>query len=179
MPTEPTTLLDSVVDHLDRHEVRLALIGAAALAIHGISRATLDIDLLVTDPWVLDGTFWNALPSSITRDIRRGDSTDPLTGVVRLRSTGQRDIDVVIGRHAWQGQVLTRAEPTRHGGRELPVASPADLILLKLYAGGSQDRWDIEQLLAGPDRGGLIEAVERSLPQLPTDAQELWLALRS
>ena len=121
-----------------------------ALAIHGISRSTLDLDLLVTDQRVLDRTFWNALPSSIARDIRRGDSTDPLAGVIRLSTTGQRDIDVVIGRGAWQRQALARVEPTRHKGRELPVASPADLILLKLYAGGSQDRWDIESYSQDP-----------------------------
>ena len=41
----------------------------------------------------------------------------------------------------------------------LPIVTPADLILLKLYAGGSQDHWDIEQLLARDDRDVLVETV--------------------
>jgi hypothetical protein len=50
-------------------------------------------------------------------------------------------------------------------------------IRVQLYAGGSQDRWDIEQLLARPDRAVIINAVERSLSQLPANAQRLWRAL--
>ena len=178
MATEPVTLLDIVADHLENRGVPFALIGAAALAIHGISRSTLDIDLLVTDRSVLEAAFWGTLPPTVARAIRPGDSTDPLAGVIRFRAIGERDVDIVIGRSAWQTQILARAEPTQRGGREIPTARADDLILLKLYAGGSQDRWDIEQLLAGPDRPVLIEAVERLLTQLPMDAQQLWRTLR-
>jgi hypothetical protein len=56
----------------------------------------------------------------------------------------------------------------------LPVISPADLILLKLYAGGSQDGWDIEQLLAGDSRLALVEEVEARLDRLPAECRRLW-----
>jgi len=52
MATERQSLLNLVVDVLDSRRVPCALIGAAALAVHGISRATFDIDLLVTDAFV-------------------------------------------------------------------------------------------------------------------------------
>lgn len=178
MAGEHETLLGMVAEHLERRGVPFALIGAAALAIHGISRSTLDLDLLVTDRRVLAATFWDALPQTVSRDIRPGDRTDPLAGVVRFSAVGERDVDIVIGRGGWQTEVLERAEPTRRGERDLPTARAADLILLKLYAGGSQDRWDIEQLLAGTERPALVEAVERSLMQLPTDAQQLWWTLQ-
>ncbi len=83
----------------------------------------------------------------------------------------------MIGRGAWDTGVLERADRTRYHGRELPAARIDDLILLKLYAGGSQDRWDIEQLLARPDRTAIIDAVEQALSQLPADAQRLWRTL--
>lgn len=178
MATDHETLLDVVAEHLQTRGVSFALIGAAALAVHGISRSTLDVDLLVTDQRVLDATFWDALPHAVSRDIRPGDHTDPLAGVVRLGSAGERDVDIVIGRGGWQTQVLARAEPTRRSGRDLPTARADDLILLKLFAGGSQDRWDIEQLLAGPDGPALVEAVGRSVTRLPADAQQLWRTLR-
>jgi len=50
--------------------VPCALIGAAALAVHGISRSTFDIDLLVTDRGVLDDSLWISLPASVVREIR-------------------------------------------------------------------------------------------------------------
>ena len=171
-------LLDVVLDELERCGVPFALIGAAALAIHGISRSTLDIDLLVTDRRVLDAAFWAALDSDIERDIRPGDGTDPLAGVLRFRATGERDIDIVVGRGQWIADVVAQAQIARHHERDLPAARVEDLILLKLYAGGSQDRWDIEQLLAGSDQATLVEAIERDLTRLPPHAQRLWKVLR-
>ena len=50
----------------------------------------------------------------------------------------------------------------------------ANLILLKLYAGGPQDAWDIEQLLASGDRDGLVVAVSAALPALPEEARRQW-----
>lgn len=54
------------------------------------------------------------------------------------------------------------------------VARAADLILLKLFAGGPQDAWDVTQLLAVPDRSALVAEVEAALPALPEDARQLW-----
>ena len=88
-------LLDTITDELDRTRVPFALIGAAALAIHGVSRSTLDIDLLVTDRRVLDPSHWTALPDRIGCDVRPGDSADPLAGVIRFRAPGERDVDIL------------------------------------------------------------------------------------
>jgi len=177
MATEPSPLITRVVDVLDRSRVPYALIGAAALAIHGVSRSTVDLDLLVTDRRVLDPTLWNALSDDVVRDVRVGDAADPLAGVIRFSADGQRDVDIVIGRGAWDADIVARAEAAPHHGRHMPTARVEDLILLKLYAGGNQDRWDIEQLLARPDRVAVVEAVERSLPRLPPEAHRLWRTL--
>lgn len=50
------TLLAYVTNQLRREQIEFALIGAAALAAHGVSRSTVDIDLLVVDPRVLSLT---------------------------------------------------------------------------------------------------------------------------
>jgi hypothetical protein len=47
-------------------------------------------------------------------------------------------------------------------------------VLLTLYAGGPQDAWDVEQLLAAADRPAITGAVEAQLPRLPADAAVLW-----
>lgn len=44
------SLLETVVEALQANRIRFALIGAAAMAIHGVSRSTFDVDLLATDP---------------------------------------------------------------------------------------------------------------------------------
>lgn len=49
-----------------------------------------------------------------------------------------------------------------------------DLVLLELYAGGPQDRWDIAQLLSTQARADLVAEVQAALPQLPNDCRLLW-----
>ena len=51
-------------------------------------------------------------------------------------------------------------------------------MLLKLYAGGSQDRWDIEQLLALDGRVDVLRDVDTRIVELPRAARELWAQLR-
>lgn len=173
MTSEPVQLLDHIVELLERADVPFALIGAGALAIHGVSRSTLDIDLIATDRRLLDGDFWR-LPAAVTVDVRVGDAADPLAGVIRCRADGERDVDIVIGKAAWQTHIIARAEPTHRSGRDVRAVRVEDLILLKLYAGGSQDRWDIEQLLSRPDRAAVVAAVEGKLGDLPVSAREIW-----
>jgi hypothetical protein len=56
----------------------------------------------------------------------------------------------------------------------VPVVTATDLILLKLYAGGPQDAWDVEQLLSSGERSMLVAAVEAALPMLPEDSRRVW-----
>ena len=55
------TLFDQVLALLNAYRVPHALIGAAALAAHGVARSTYDIDLLTTDARVLGRGLWTAL----------------------------------------------------------------------------------------------------------------------
>jgi hypothetical protein len=168
-------LLGDVSRELTAHNLPYALIGAGALAVHGVSRSTFDLDLLVTDRTVLAAAFWAPLAGQGGDvDIRVGDDDDPLAGVVRLTRPGSRPVDVVVGRSAWQAEALGRASPRNLGELPVPVIAPADLILLKLFAGGPQDAWDVEQVLALLDRPTLVAAVERQLSRLPAPAARLW-----
>jgi len=172
-------LLGEVSAHLSARAVPHALIGAAALAVHGVSRSTFDVDLLTARREVLHRSVWAALESAgTTVDVRVGDPDDPLAGVVRLARPGQRPVDLVVGREAWQAEVVTRATPVVVGGVALPVVTPGDLVLLKLHAGGPQDAWDVTQLLAARGRAELGAAVEANLPRLPAEARALWLAIQ-
>lgn len=166
-------LIAAVVERLRASEVPHAVIGAAAMSARAVPRQTLDFDLLVVDRRVLEEAFWRGLPRA--PEIRMGDSDDPLAGVVRFDSP---EVDVVVGRYRWQSEALERAEELQIGGRTLPVVTLADLILLKLHAGGYRDRADVEMMLTGADEA-VIEHVDRVLPALPADARRLWDEIRS
>jgi hypothetical protein len=168
-------LIDRVRARLDSQGIAHALIGAAALAAAGVARSTFDIDLLVVDLRVLDRDFWLDVEArGVTIEQRRGDADDPLGGVVRAAAGDDRPVDVIVGRHAWDRTAVDRAQPLSDGSR---VVQPNDLILLKLYAGGTQDMWDIRQLLAVVD-DQIVAAVERDVPDLPESARQLWREIR-
>jgi hypothetical protein len=167
------TLLGRVHSLLARAGVPHALIGAAALALHGVSRSTHDIDLLATDPSCLIPDLWASLESAEV-EIRKGGLDDPLAGVVRFTAPGDSPVDLVVGKARWQAAALTRAENRCFADVELPVLRAADLILLKLYAGGPQDAWDIVQLLAASDEQRLSAEIESHLGALPAPAVSLW-----
>ena len=169
------SLIERVVATLDRAGARYAVIGAAAMAAHGVGRSTRDVDLLTLSTAGLDEAWWTPFSEAGVRvSVARGDADDPLAGVVRLEQEGERPVDLVVGRYRWQRRVLERAQPVVIGGTSLPTALAPDLVLLKLYAGGSQDAWDIEQLLAGPDRDVLVTAVAADIDDLPARCRRLW-----
>lgn len=171
------TLFGQIIALFHREHIPCALIGASALAVHGIARSTYDIDLLTTSPRVLEPSLWEQLSAhDVGVDVRAGDAADPLRGVVRLQRAGDRDVDVVVGRHQWQRDLLGRAVPSRVLDEDVPVVLKGDLILLKLYAGGHQDVWDIEQLLADADHDVRAQ-VDSCISALPTDCQSRWTEL--
>jgi hypothetical protein len=167
-------LLDEVAETLDAAGTPFALIGAAALAVHGVVRSTFNYDLLTTSTQVLDTAFWSGIDRIVLVDGRAGDEDDPFAAVVRLSAAGERDVDLMIGRPGWLDGVIARRIGIPLVGRDIPSVTAGDLILLKLYAGGTQDRWDIEQLLAAMPDAKLREDVESRLSDLPQYSGVLW-----
>lgn len=168
-----TTLLDDVVRHLDAHDVRYAMIGATALSLRGVVRSTVDVDLLTVERAVLREQFWASLATSSAVDVRPGDFDDPLAGLVWIKRSGDAPIDVVVSKHKFAVGIIDRAVvlPVNDGAAR--VAQLADIVLMKLFAGGGQDAWDIgEALKEGGD--ALIGEVDSRVGELPTDGRNLW-----
>jgi hypothetical protein len=83
----------------------------------------------------------------------------------------------LIGAGAMAAHGVSRAVQ----GVAVPVVGRAELILLKLYAAGPQDAWDIEQLLDSAERMtmvALVEEIDRRIGDLPEDSGRLWQRIR-
>lgn len=168
-------LLDRVAAVLNEAGMAHALIGAAALAAHGVARSTIDQDLLVVDRACLNPALWKQLQDEgVNVEVRRGDISDPLAGVVRFEAPGERPLDLIVGKHAWQKRAIEKAGLQASHSPGPPVVGLVDLILLKLYAGGPQDAWDIQQLLTVENREDLAVQVEEELTGLPGELANLW-----
>ncbi len=176
------SLLRDTVELLEAEGIRHALIGAAAMAVRGVSRATADVDLMTLDVRALSPGLWTKLEAKgVHVLLLRGDTDDPLAGNVRLSVPEDRIVDVVVGRHVWQQEIVDDAESLSIGEIALPVAKPAGLVLLKLYAGGPKDAWDVRALLEGldaPNRRAVEDEVGRIVPRLPRECGHLWDRLR-
>ena len=59
-----------------------------------------------------------------------------------------------------------------------PVILVEDLVLLKLYAGGTQDIWDIRELLRLPDAERSIARVNEALIDQPQAMRDIWDQVR-
>jgi len=148
--------------------------------VHGVSRSTVDVDLLTVDPRSLEAELWASVADDrVTLRILKGDFDDPLAGSVRFSAPGERMVDVVVGRHRWQAEIVEGAEPVTIGDLELPVVGPAGLILLKLYAGGPKDAWDIRSLLESHEQSASIQAeVDEAVTRLTPEGRRLWDRIR-
>jgi hypothetical protein len=161
---------------LDAIGARYALIGGHALAARGYPRTTIDIDLMTTEPRVLDLAPWTDLErDGAIIERRRGDEDDPLGGVVHILLTDATDIDVVLAKWKWQSGVIDRAESmTVAANVRIAVPLTSDLILLKLAAGGFLDLRDAATLLAAGNRDALVREVDARLPEVRPDVTAAW-----
>lgn len=95
------SLAGDVVRAFDSQKIPYVLIGATALAVHGYSRATLDVDFLTVSSAAFSVPWTSYVGESATVDVRRGDYDDPLAGVVRFVRAGEAPVDVVVGKWRW------------------------------------------------------------------------------
>lgn len=141
-----------------------ALIGAAALSVHGYTRGTRDLDLAVlVDPYTKLRALRDALAASgLQCELRMPEDDDPLGGLLAIRDIGEDDpeavdlVEVVNFGDPYRRMrspapaAIARAEPVT--GTSLRCVTLEDLVAFKLYAGNLSDLADIVQLLArNPD----------------------------
>lgn len=155
-----------------------ALIGGHALLAYGIARQTEDVDLLVGTPGVLDPARWG--PESPRPVLRpRTDPTDPLDGVALLEPEDEEGnelpVEAIVLERIWARAVLARATARATvAGVEVPVVDLADLVLLKVYAGGPLDRADVAAIAARPDWPPIRATLEERLVSGPRVARRNW-----
>jgi hypothetical protein len=141
--------LASIVDTLSAEDIPYALCGGLAMSVHGFTRATEDMDLLVRaeDVERLEhvvaplGYVVKAKPmnfSSGAMKIRRVSKIDPSDGDLLM-------LDLLLVTDATAAAWSTR-ETRQWNEREISVVSRGGLILLKRFRSSDQDLVDIARL---------------------------------
>jgi hypothetical protein len=129
--------------------VEYLVVGAYAVAAHGLPRATGDIDLFVRPTSANAARVWNAL-LAFGAPLERVDVTDferegtiLQVGVVPRRIDVITAIEAVSFDEAWRGKVELELD-----GLRLPVIGLQELLKNKRAVGRPQDRADVERLQA-------------------------------
>jgi len=171
-------LATDVALSLDRLNIPFMLVGAAALAVRGLSRGTHDIDFMTTDAGALRVEWKRELSAGTTIDLRTGEYDDPLAGVVRFSREGSADVDLVVARWAWQQKVIDRSESVDLELFAARVPCVEDLVLLKLEAGSFLDQRDAAQLIE-IHGARVVEGVDARIAELPSGVGEAWARLKA
>jgi hypothetical protein len=136
---------------LDERGIDHALIGGLALAVHGVARATIDLDFLADGlrDVDVDALIRSRGYECLHRNENVGNylSSDPARG----------RIDFLFVRRVYGREILARA--VHHGvfGQQVRVVDAADLIGLKVQSSSNdprrrgRDMVDVERLLATAD----------------------------
>jgi hypothetical protein len=148
--SSPPELLNRIGAMLDAQSVNWATIGALAVAYYGPVRASLDADALISlkDANLdLDGLAKILSAEGLTVETRMGEEDDPLGFVLRIFDNDRNQVDLIGGIRRLDPDFFKRTLVDEFYGLRFRMASPEDLIALKLYAGGPLDLEDAKGVL--------------------------------
>lgn len=141
--------LELLVRELAAREIEYALCGGLAMAVHGVTRATVDIDILIP-PKLLEDALSTARARGFTIEAKPMTFAD---GAVRIHRASKADpesgdllsVDHLVVTPPLEGVWESRRTVRWEAGR-LSVVSRSGLIELKRLRASAQDLADIERL---------------------------------
>lgn len=149
-----TSTLDLLVALLERMLIKYAVMGGLAVRAYAIPRATEDIDLTLEIAREQLPELYDALEEqnySVPEPYRSGwvDQVKRMHMIKLRRYVGHHsiDVDLFLAESAYQEEVLARRQMADVEGRRLWIASPEDLVLLKLVSGRPRDWIDVADVL--------------------------------
>ena len=147
-PGQSALLLLDVAVVLQQENVDYAVIGAMAAAVHGVVRASLDADAVLSlttqDAQRLEKVFAAA---GFQTELRRGDMDDPIACLLALTDTQGNRVDLVIGLRGMEAATFARAIVVPFMGQMLRFVCREDFLAMKAYAGGPQDVDDARKVI--------------------------------
>ena len=128
--------------------VGYALVGAMAGSVHGVVRASLDADAVLSLPLsALTGLERTLQAAGFETELRRGDMDDPIGSLLELRDRFGNRVDLLVGLRGLEDAAFARAIEVTFEGESLRVVSREDFIAMKVFAGGPQDIADAANAL--------------------------------
>ncbi len=162
-PGQSALLLLDVVAVLERRDVEYAVIGALAASIHGVVRASLDADAVVSLALSAAGDLERAIAAAgFKTELRMGDPDDPIPALLAVADSFGNRVDLLVGLRGLEREAFSRAIEVTFQGATLRIIGREDFIAMKVFAGGPQDLVDARRAMES-DRQALDETLLRRL----------------
>ena len=170
---ESALLLLDVVELLTGRKTQYAVIGALAASIHGAVRASMDADVVLStgmrDAEALERAFKAAGFHTL---LTRGDSEDPIPGLLRLNDLFDNRVDLLIGLRGMEPQTFSRGIDVPFQGMTLKFIGREDFIAMKVFAGGPMDLIDASRAILASGESLDLSLVRRLAKGYGRDAIE-------
>jgi len=140
-----------VVAALSVAHIDYAVIGALAVSVHGVVRASQDADAIVRATIGELGEMNARLQAlGLKTELRHGDIDDPVPALLLASDKFGNRVDLLVGLKGMDPSVYARAVQVKMSGRVEPlrVVCREDLIAMKAFAGGPQDLLDAKRCIA-------------------------------
>ncbi|NBU26592.1 MAG: hypothetical protein EBS39_13475 [Gammaproteobacteria bacterium] len=142
--------------------LRYAVIGAMAAAFHGVVRASLDADALVSLQIREAESLRKALADAGYRAVLRvGDLEDPIPGLIEVTDAHGNRVDLLVGLRGMDPDLLGRTTQVSLAGSPLEIVGREDFIALKAFAGGPVDLEDARAVIAQRERSLDLDLLRR------------------
>ena len=175
-PGQSALLLLDAVELLRREGIDYLVIGAFALSVHGVIRATTDVDALLRISArrlvKLQAQFADA---GFNATLRRGDTDDPIPGLLVLSDRFGNQVDLLGGLRGLDPKTHSRAVDVPFIDSHLRIVGREDFIAMKCFAGGPQDVLVARaayEAAPGPLDIDLLRSVTRRLGRAAADRLE-------
>jgi len=166
---------------MKEHGIPYAIIGGYAVAAWGDVRATRDIEILCA-AGSLETLVFALRKSGVHFEHRIGDADDPISHVIRVRqgdAGALYDVDILAGIRGAPPDLLTRVRSVSLDDLDAPVASPEDMVVLKLLGGSALDLEDARGILHFPKRKLDLALLRRLCPESLRQTCEALLSAES
>ena len=173
-------LLLDVVEILRREKVSYAVIGAFALTVLGVVRATTDVDaLLFAVPGRLAKLEKVFKQAGFDPELRSAEADDPVSGMLVLSDDFGNHVELLGGLRNMDPDIFSRTLEIEFRDEQLRIVGREDFIAMKCFAGGPQDLLDARsayEAAPGPIDLDLLRVVTRRFGREAADRLQEVLA---
>ncbi|MBI5150402.1 MAG: nucleotidyltransferase [Candidatus Omnitrophica bacterium] len=149
-PGQSSLLLLDVIDILNKSRVPYAVIGAFAASFHGIVRASMDADAVISlraHQVRAEDIVSNMKAAGLDVVQNQGDAADPVLGAIHITDPFGNRVDLLTGIRGMPGDILSRVVAVDFAGARLRIIGVEDFIAMKIFAGNPRDIEDAKGAL--------------------------------